>query len=159
MIDEKIEIIKRSIDNTNDEIIIQNLKKTLKMLLDKKNGLIIPIKPRYSIYNKKEKKYRVYLIKLNDIVVYVGITKQTLNKRLATGGYVWLNIDENFVMELIEETDDFTREEHWIKEYKDKGYILYNKHIPTKIDRGIIKRLGRKEYHRQYGIEYRKIKI
>lgn len=159
-IDEKIAILKQSIASSDDTDYTIRLKSTLNMLLNKKNGLLEKTKPKYidpDIY-KKEKKYRIYKLKSNGITIYVGITSKSLKERLDSG-YKWLNI-EDIKIELIEETNDFKREEYWINKYTEWGYKLYNSNTPSNIERGIIKKLGRKEYNKQYGIIYRKkIKI
>jgi len=155
IIDEKIKMIEKSIIDCNDDILLKRLTDTLQMLNDKKNGLI-PSKPKYSDFDKKEKKYRVYhLLSKSGDIIYVGITTKTLRKRLY-GGYSWLDI-EDYKMILIEETDDHTRERFWIDKYTEQGYKLYNSQMPTDIERGTIKvDDSRKEYHREYGKKYRK---
>ena len=153
IIDEKIKMIEKSIIDCNDEIFLKRLTETLQMLNDKKNGLI-PTKPKYSDFDKKEKKYRVYhLVSKSGDIIYVGITTKTLRKRLS-GGYSWLDI-EDYEMILIEETDDFTRERYWIEKYTEQGYKLYNIQIPTDIERGATIKYGRKKYDKEYGKKYR----
>jgi hypothetical protein len=153
IIDEKIKMIEKSIIDCNDDIFLKRLTETLQMLNDKKNGLI-PSKPKYSDFDKKEKKYRVYhLLSKSGDIIYVGITTNTLRKRLS-GGYTWLDIEE-YDMELIEETEDPTRERYWIEKYTEQGYKLYNSHIPSDIERGYIKANSRKEYQKEYDKKYR----
>jgi hypothetical protein len=67
-------------------------------------------------------KYKIYKLIYENKVVYVGRTKMTLKQR----GYVGYshNIHINKIykdcsMELIEETDDISRERYWINYYKE----------------------------------------
>ena len=147
-------MIERSIKECNDDILLDKLKTILKMMNDKKNGLISNTKRKHSDMDHKEKKYRVYLLKSKSgEIIYVGITSMTLRKRLS-GGYIWLDIEE-YDMELIEETDDHTRERFWISKYTEQGHKLYNSHIPSDIERGYIKANNKKEYYKEYGKKYR----
>lgn len=157
MINRKIEIVRQSIKSATDSAYIERLESALAMLLQKKDGTIEKSKPRHmdpDIY-RKEKRYRVYRLIYDGDIIYVGITSKTLKQRLDSG-YKWLKIDGLIKIELIEETSDFKREEYWIKEYESQGTKLLNTYIPTDIDRGTTKQLGRKEYDKQYGIRYRK---
>ena len=76
-------------------------------------------------------KYKIYKLILNEQVVYVGITTDTLENR-KKGGYKHTGcafILKDASIELIEETDDRYREKFWIEYYRDLGINLYNKSI------------------------------
>jgi hypothetical protein len=66
--------------------------------------------------------YKIYKLVYEGNIVYVGRTKMTLKQR----GYVGYShnihlkdIHKNCIMELIEETDDISRERYWINHYKE----------------------------------------
>jgi hypothetical protein len=73
-------------------------------------------------------KYKIYKLILNEQVVYVGQTTLSLERR-KRGPY--RSIDKDIIklskIELIEDTDDVSRERYWIKYYIELGYKLYNK--------------------------------
>ena len=76
-------------------------------------------------------KYKVYKLVLDDKVVYVGITKRTLNERKEDG---YIHTGCNYILkdakiELIEETNNKDRERYWIEYYSNLGNKLYNKTI------------------------------
>lgn len=70
--------------------------------------------------------YKIYVLKNeNGEEIYVGVTTQTLKKRLQSG---YKCIDRKLVtIHLIEETDDKTREEYWRNHYESIGCKLLNK--------------------------------
>jgi len=66
-------------------------------------------------------KYKIYKLIHNGVLVYVGKTKLTLSRR-KNGSYKGTsveNISKECQIELIEETDDVSRERYWIEFYKD----------------------------------------
>ena len=71
---------------------------------------------------------RIYRLVKDDKVVYVGKTKSTLQRRKG-GNYTAM--DKQFVkqceIELIEETNDVSRERYWIDYYTELGFDLLNK--------------------------------
>jgi hypothetical protein len=71
---------------------------------------------------------KIYKLVYHKQVVYVGQTKLPLYRRKA-GSYH--NIDKEYIkkceIEIIEETDDVSRERYWIKYYRDLGCNLLNK--------------------------------
>ena len=87
-------------------------------------------------------KYKIYKLIHNGIVVYVGRTKMTLLKRKWVGYKHNIKVDKIYkecLMELIEETDDVSRERYWIEFYKD---TILN------IQKG--EGLNHKEYYKEY---------
>jgi hypothetical protein len=92
---------------------------------------------------------KIYKLVKDGEVVYVGRTKLSLSRRKSSGFY---NIDSSFVkeceIELIEETDDKSRERFWIDYYLSIGCGLLNK------------RNGDfKDYHHQYEERKRKMRL
>ena len=71
---------------------------------------------------------KIYKLIRNGEVVYVGKTILTLSRRKAGSYYC---MDRQFVkeceIELIEETDDVSRERYWIEFYTKQGCQLRNK--------------------------------
>lgn len=66
--------------------------------------------------------YKIYKLIYNDKVVYVGKTKKTLRQRMYNGyehNKFIKDIYKDCKMELIEETDDTSRERYWIDFYKE----------------------------------------
>lgn len=112
--------------------------------------------------------YKIYKISDNTSDdVYIGITKTKLSQRLATHKHTnkcmsYKIIERgNFNVEVIEETDDKTRERYWIENTEN----TVNKNIPcrTKEEIKLINRLKSKEsykknrkYYREYQKEYQK---
>lgn len=87
-------------------------------------------------------KYKIYKLVHNDKVVYVGRTKMTLLKRKWVGYKHNTEVDKIYkecLMELIEETDDVSRERYWIEFYKD---------TVLNIQKG--EGLNHKEYYKEY---------
>lgn len=100
-------------------------------------------------------KYKIYKLLLDEQVVYVGRTKTSLMKRKSAGynhtGYGELL--KQSTIELIEETDDVSRERYWIKYYRDLGINLLNKYNGDGFDKKKWNDnyyLTLKEYHRNY---------
>lgn len=85
--------------------------------------------------------YKIYKLILNDEIVYIGKTKRTLKQR-KNNGYI-NEILNDADIELIEETDDASRERYWINYYLDKGAKLLNIKKGDGLD------------HKQYVKEYR----
>lgn len=74
-------------------------------------------------------KYKIYKLVYYEEVIYVGKTELRLLCMRKAVGYPLIPIEvkqESFI-ELIEETDDITREDYWITYYRDLGCNLYNK--------------------------------
>lgn len=72
-----------------------------------------------------KKVYRI--INEKNEVIYIGITKQSLKRRLSSG-YKFIPKQElrKSSIEEIEETSDYARERYWINYYKSIGCNLYN---------------------------------
>jgi hypothetical protein len=87
---------------------------------------------------------KIYKLLFNNEVIYIGKTKQKLTRR-KNGGY-GKTISRDFLkecsIELIEETDDVSRERYWIDHYLKQGCLLLN---ITKGDG-----LNYKEYRKEY---------
>lgn len=72
-------------------------------------------------------KYKIYKLIYNGEVIYIGKTKNTLKIRFSQKyPKIPIEIKKQSSIELIEETDDISRERFWIKYYIDLGYKLYN---------------------------------
>jgi hypothetical protein len=72
---------------------------------------------------------KIYKLIHNGQIVYVGQTKQRLNRRKASGyakNEQLHKITKECKMELIEETDDVSRERYWIELLKSEGHPLLN---------------------------------
>jgi len=71
---------------------------------------------------------KIYKLIKDDEVVYIGKTKISLSRR-KSGAYYSMSRD--FIckckIELIEETEDVSRERYWIEYYFNQGYKLKNK--------------------------------
>ena len=91
---------------------------------------------------------KIYKLVKDSEVVYVGRTKLTLSRRKSSGFY---NLDQDFIrecqIELIEETDDRSRERYWIDYYLSIGCKLLNK-----------RNGDYKDYHHQYDDKKRKMR-
>jgi hypothetical protein len=85
--------------------------------------------------------YRIYKLILNDEIVYIGKTKRTLKQR-KNNGYI-NEILNDADIELIEETDDISRERYWITYYLNNGVKLLNIKKGDGLD------------HKKYNKEYR----
>jgi len=89
-------------------------------------------------------KYKIYKLIHNGVVVYVGITKQTLNRRKA-GGYrnnaSIQAIYKECEIELIEETNEVSREDFWVHHYKDTTFNA------KRGDTGLSEKKWHKEYY------------
>ena len=87
---------------------------------------------------------KIYKIIYNSEVIYIGQTKQILKRRKNSGyPHIPKEIIENSFLELIEETDDISRENYWIDYYRKEGCILYNK------NKGLLK-LTTKTYYNTF---------
>jgi hypothetical protein len=92
-------------------------------------------------------KYKIYKLVYNGVVKYVGRTKQTLNQRKWRGykrNAAVQAIYKQCDIELIEETNDVSREDYWIQHYKD---TVLNK---IRGDTGLTKEEYHKEYHKEW---------
>jgi hypothetical protein len=76
----------------------------------------------------EEKQYKIYRLILDGETVYVGQTIQKLYKRKGEHNHrkTFERVKES-IIELIEVTNDITREHFWIDYYLNKGCILFNK--------------------------------
>lgn len=71
---------------------------------------------------------KIYKLIYNEEVIYVGLTKLTLNRRKRSANYsVPKEIYKLSKIELIEETNDKGRERFWIEHYLKLGAPLMNK--------------------------------
>jgi hypothetical protein len=71
---------------------------------------------------------KIYKLIYNNEVVYVGRTKHKLNRRIQLGYSTNVEkILKDCSIELIEETDDISRERYWIDLLKNEGHPLLNK--------------------------------
>lgn len=90
--------------------------------------------------------YKIYRLIRNEEIIYIGRTKFSLHKRFLTG---WKYIDKTDIsIELIESTNDISRERYWISWYKNIGIQLLNKRGGDGLDH--------KEYYRNLKKEWRK---
>lgn len=66
-------------------------------------------------------KYKIYKLVYQGKVVYIGITTMTLARR-KRGNYKGTSVEhiiKECSIELIEETDDSSRERYWIRKYQE----------------------------------------
>jgi len=84
---------------------------------------------------------KIYKLTFKDEVVYIGQTKRKLYKRKCNG-YDNIPFYKECKIELIEETDDESRERYWIKFYLDLGAPLLNIRLGNGFDT--------KEYNKNY---------
>lgn len=71
---------------------------------------------------------KIYKLIYKDEVIYVGRTKLTLNRRKNSFNYsIPKEVYKASTIELIEETDDISRERYWINYYLSIGAKLMNK--------------------------------
>ncbi len=75
---------------------------------------------------KQRLKYKIYKLIYNGIVQYVGRTTITLKQRKSAGYGKNTELFKSFNIELIEETDDISRERYWISYYRDINPNLFN---------------------------------
>jgi hypothetical protein len=81
----------------------------------------------YNNSNKSEC-YKIYRLTYDDKTIYVGHTRLPLNRRKNSNNYsVPKEIYKLSKIELIEETQDRSRERYWIEYYMSKGEPLMNK--------------------------------
>ena len=71
-------------------------------------------------------KYKVYKLVKEDEVVYVGITIQKYLSSRKAKGYKHIPFYKECSIELIEETEDISREDYWITYYRSIGFNLLN---------------------------------
>lgn len=69
--------------------------------------------------------YKIYKLVYNNQIVYIGRTTQKLNRRFSNG-YKFIPFWKDCSIELIEITEDLSRERYWIDYYKNEGIELYN---------------------------------
>jgi hypothetical protein len=86
--------------------------------------------------------YKVYKLVFNNEVVYVGITKLSLSRRKNAGYKKSVPFYKECKIELVEQTDDETRERYWIEYYTSNGNQLLNR------NKGI--GLNQEEYRKKY---------
>lgn len=113
---------------------------------------------------KKVKEYKIYRLVLDGQTVYVGQTTQEyLSDRKSSHNYnkTFERIKES-IIELIEITNDKTREQYWIEYYINEGCELSNKYkghsglIRKEYDKEWRKTEKCKEYQKKYRKEYQK---
>lgn len=78
---------------------------------------------------KGENMYKIYRIVYEGKTLYVGKTKRTLKERLKTGFKFIPGLEsviDKCQIEVIEETDDASRERYWIEEYKKQDMCWCN---------------------------------
>jgi hypothetical protein len=88
---------------------------------------------------------KIYKLIYNNEIVYVGQTKQKLNRRKGMGYGKNEQLDmisKKCSIELIEETDDISRERYWIDLLRSEGHPLLNKRGGDGLDK--------KEYRKEY---------
>ena len=119
-------------------------------------------------------KYKIYKLIYQGEIVYVGRTMRSLKERKKSGykGTCVQDISDDCVMELIEETNDVSREKYWIDEIKktsnllnkrggntglsDKEWRKNNKELIRQLDKEWRKnnkeslKIRRKEYNKEY---------
>lgn len=106
---------------------------------------------------------KIYKLIFKGEVVYIGQTKLTLKKRKGSGYKKNVPFYKNCAIELIEETDDISRERFWIDYYLSIGapllniklgngfdYSLYNKNYYEKNKESI------SNYQKKYSKDYYK---
>jgi hypothetical protein len=101
--------------------------------------------------------WKIYRLLLEGQVVYVGRTKTTLKERKKGSYGKNTQFFKKCTIELIEETDDVSRERYWIKYYKDEGCNLMNGNAGDGLNRVEYRKKYREEneeYFKQKGIEY-----
>ena len=89
--------------------------------------------------------YKIYRLIYKGDVVYVGQTKKELEVRKKIGYHFNNDVDlikNECIIELIEETEDISRERYWISYYRDMGVNLLN----IMSGDGI----GKKEYNKKH---------
>ena len=110
-------------------------------------------------------KYKIYKLILDEQVVYVGYTTNTLNYRKSNGysNNPYNDILKKSSIHLIEETDDKLRERYWIKYYRDIGIELLNirggngfNQKEYSIEYNKKYRIENKEYIKEYNKSYEK---
>ena len=97
-------------------------------LLSYKDKIFIPNKKTFGGIKYKIVMINIYRILYNNNIIYVGKTILTLKKRKSLPNYsVPIEIYKQSTIELIEETEDVSRERYWITYYKENGHQLMNK--------------------------------
>lgn len=129
-------------------------------------------KNKESVYKSRDNNnglYKIYKLVYKGEIVYIGQTKHTLKHRFSTG-YTSIPFYKDCSIELIEETSDVSREDHWINFYLERGIKLLNKRSgninkePKKVkeyeseDQKLEKtKAYRKEYYRKYNLNKRNL--
>ena len=97
---------------------------------------------------------KIYKIVYESNIIYIGRTKYTLKVRKSKKNYsVPAEIYKQSTIELIEETEDVSRERYWIGYYKSKGVKLMN---IKGGDTGKTRAEYAKEYYKEYSKHYYK---
>jgi hypothetical protein len=98
---------------------------------------------------------KIYKLIHNGQIVYVGKTKlKYLSNRKASGYGNTIPFFKECTIELIEETDDITKENYWIERLKDEGHPILNRRSG---DTGLDNKEWRennKEYIKEYMKEW-----
>ena len=91
---------------------------------------------------------KIYKLIHNEQIVYVGQTKQKyLSTRKAKGYGKTVPFYRECKIELIEETDDVSRERYWIERLRSEGHQLLNKQEGNGVS-------DYKEYYKEYNKEW-----
>jgi hypothetical protein len=101
---------------------------------------------------------KIYKLIYKGDIVYVGQTTQRLERRKAAGYGNTLPFFKECLIELIEETNDVSRERYWIERLRSEGHTLLNKEAGDGFDRVKYQREYRdcnKEKIIEKNIEYR----
>ena len=104
---------------------------------------------------------KIYKLIYKGDIVYVGKTTQRLERRKAAGYGNTLPFFKECLIELIEETNDVSRERYWIERLRSEGHTLLNKEAGDGFDRVKYNKETyeknkekRKEYFKEYRKEY-----
>lgn len=103
--------------------------------------------------------YKIYKLIFNGCVVYIGQTKLSLKRRKGSGYGKYVPFYRECEIELIEETNDVSRERYWIEYYLSQGCPLLNilkgdGLDPNEARRNFIDR--NKDYFKNYSENYSK---
>lgn len=104
-----------------------------------------------------KKKFNIYAIVYKEVVIYVGITKTTINKRFAAPHpFIPKEIKAQSYPLLLEETDDAADERIWIKLFRSLNYPLYNIRNGNGLDYTDYNKEHQRKNYKQYYENYYK---
>ena len=112
----------RKCEYKNCDIDISDKRANARFCCRKHKGANLAMEKYYEL---KSDKYRIYKLVYNDEIIYIGKTTNDLEIR-KKNGYTFIPFYKDCSIELVEETEDATRESYWIKYYRDQGCNLYN---------------------------------